>query len=188
MSLYACLKFLYSLPSLGTALNNIVIQGRCRLTDGDKLRLSGVEFSFRSTPLAEIPANRDTDSDTHTYVDPPHTLQDSSVHVTMEMPGFRTPEDHEFVRAVRAAASAVGMDAPVGGWTAACDGGFVARDLGIPTVVAGPGGLNDQAHQVDESVGVAELVAAARWYAALAWRLVGPASSTPAGTAGTAAT
>lgn len=110
------------------------------------------------------------------------------VTVTMEMPGFRTPEDHEFVRAVRAAASAVGMDAPVGGWTAACDGGFVARDLGIPTVVAGPGGLNDQAHQVDESVGVAELVAGARWYAALAWRLVGPATSTPAGTAGTAAT
>jgi acetylornithine deacetylase/succinyl-diaminopimelate desuccinylase-like protein len=55
----------------------------------------------------------------------------------------------------------------------ACDGGFVARDLGVPTVVLGPGSVNDQAHRSDESVGVAELVVAARAYAVTAMRLLG---------------
>ncbi|WP_040157034.1 M20 family metallopeptidase [Mobilicoccus massiliensis] len=100
------------------------------------------------------------------------------ITVTMEMPGFRTPDDHPFVRAVHAAGVEVGLSVPIGGWSAACDGGFVARDLGIPAVVAGPGGLNDQAHQVDESVGIDELVDAARWYASLIVRLLGAA---PAG-------
>ncbi len=31
----------------GTMLNNIVIQGQCRLSDGDVLRLSTVEFAYR---------------------------------------------------------------------------------------------------------------------------------------------
>jgi succinyl-diaminopimelate desuccinylase len=91
--------------------------------------------------------------------------------VTMEMPGFRTPADHPLVaRAVTAVADAGGGTSAVGGWTAACDGGFIARDFGIPTIVLGPGGLNDQAHQVDESVSVAEIVAAARAYALICLR------------------
>ena len=95
------------------------------------------------------------------------------ITVTMEMPGFRTPAQDTFVTAVRGAGRRVGLPVPLSGWSAACDGGFVSRDLGIPTVVAGPGGINDQAHQVDESVGVTELVAGARWYAALIEDLLG---------------
>jgi acetylornithine deacetylase len=49
----------------------------------------------------------------------------------------------------------------------------VARDLSVPTVVLGPGSVNDQAHRTDESVGVAELVLAARAYALTALRLLG---------------
>ena len=96
--------------------------------------------------------------------------------VEMEMPGFRTDPGHPLVAAaVDAIDHAGGGRIDVGGWTAACDGGFIARDVGIPCIVLGPGGLNDQAHQANESVGIDELVIAARAYALLALRIVGQA-------------
>jgi len=96
------------------------------------------------------------------------------VAMSMDMPGFETPSDHPVVVGTDAALRAAGGPRlPLGGWTAACDGGFVARDLGVPTVVLGPGSVNDQAHRADESVGVAELVVAARAYALTALRLLG---------------
>jgi len=92
----------------------------------------------------------------------------------MEMPGFETPEDHPLVRTAHAASVAAGAPArPIGGWTAACDGGFVARDLGVPAIVLGPGSVVDQAHRPDESVSIAELTVAARTYALSALRLTG---------------
>ena len=95
------------------------------------------------------------------------------VAMTMDMPGFETPPDHPVVACTDAALRAAGGPGlPLGGWTAACDGGFVARDLDVPTVVLGPGSVNDQAHRPDESVGVAELVVAARAYALAAMRLL----------------
>ncbi|WP_245953664.1 M20 family metallopeptidase [Arthrobacter silvisoli] len=90
--------------------------------------------------------------------------------VTMEMPGFRTPADHPLVANSVSALADVGVDSAITGWTAACDGGFVSRDLGVPAIVMGPGGLNDQAHQVNESVSISELVAAARAYALMCLR------------------
>ena len=86
------------------------------------------------------------------------------VVVAMEMPGFRTAADHPLVRLA---------GGTPGAWSAACDGGFVARDLGIDCIILGPGGLNDQAHQVDESVGIAELVEATDRYDRLARELLG---------------
>lgn len=94
--------------------------------------------------------------------------------VTMEMPGFRTSADHPLVeRAVAAIADGGGGTSAVGGWSAACDGGFIARDWGIPTIVLGPGSLNDQAHKADESVSVNELLAAARTYTLICLRTLG---------------
>ncbi len=99
---------------------------------------------------------------------------DVEVRMTMDMPGFETPGDHPFVSAVDAAlADAGGPALPLGGWTAACDGGYVARDEGVPVVVLGPGSVQSQAHRADESVGVDELVIAARTYALAALRLLG---------------
>ncbi|MBT0566219.1 M20 family metallopeptidase [Williamsia sp. CHRR-6] len=95
------------------------------------------------------------------------------VAMTMQMPGFRTDRDHPLVTASMQAVSAVGVTPSVGGWTAACDGGFVSRDLGIDCIVLGPGDINTQAHQPDESVAITELVAAAQIYALLALRLLG---------------
>ncbi|MFT3716156.1 MAG: M20 family metallopeptidase [Gordonia sp. (in: high G+C Gram-positive bacteria)] len=82
----------------------------------------------------------------------------------MELPGFVTAADHPLVAATVAALGDEGVSASVGGWTAACDGGYISRDLGVPTVVMGPGDLSGQAHRPDESVSLAELTTAARAY------------------------
>ncbi|WP_228393332.1 M20 family metallopeptidase [Ornithinicoccus hortensis] len=97
------------------------------------------------------------------------------VTMPMDMPGFETSADHPLVRAADSAlATAGGPGLPLAGWTAACDGGFLARDAGVPVVVLGPGSVADQAHRPDESVGVDELLVAARAYALAALRLLGP--------------
>jgi acetylornithine deacetylase/succinyl-diaminopimelate desuccinylase-like protein len=92
----------------------------------------------------------------------------------MEMPAFQTPADCELARTTDAAlADAGGPGLPLGGWTAACDGGYVARDLGVPVVVLGPGSATTQAHRADESVAISELLVAARAYALTALRMLG---------------
>lgn len=91
------------------------------------------------------------------------------VELTMDMPGFATDADDPFVRStVRALDAAGGPGLAPAGWTAACDGGFVARATGAPVVVLGAGSVTDQAHRPDESVGVQELAIASRCYALLA--------------------
>jgi acetylornithine deacetylase len=96
------------------------------------------------------------------------------VAMPMEMPAFQTPADSELALAADAALADVGGPRlPLGGWTAACDGGFVARDLGVPVVVLGPGSATGQAHRADESVAIEELIVAARAYALTALRLLG---------------
>jgi acetylornithine deacetylase/succinyl-diaminopimelate desuccinylase family protein len=92
----------------------------------------------------------------------------------MEMPAFETPADAQLVRSTESARRAAGgPDLPLGGWTAACDGGYIARDLGIPVVVLGPGSVTTQAHRPDESVALHELLTAARTYTLTALRLLG---------------
>ncbi|MHA6799426.1 M20 family metallopeptidase [Bounagaea algeriensis] len=93
--------------------------------------------------------------------------------MTTEMPGFATSSEDGFVRVTDGAVRAAGgPDLPLGGWTAACDGGFVQRGTGVPVVVLGPGSVAEQAHTADESVGVDELHLAARAYALAAMRLL----------------
>lgn len=95
------------------------------------------------------------------------------VSMPMEMPAFETPADSPLARTVGAAvADAGGPTLAPGGWKAACDGGFVARDLGVPVVVLGPGSVTEQAHRPDESVAIEELITAARVYALTALRLL----------------
>ena len=97
-----------------------------------------------------------------------------AVRMTMDMPGFQTPTEHPLVMvATQAVRDAGGPHLPLAGWTAACDGGFIARDAGVPVVVLGPGSVANQAHRADESVALAELLVAARSYALCALRLLG---------------
>jgi acetylornithine deacetylase/succinyl-diaminopimelate desuccinylase family protein len=96
-----------------------------------------------------------------------------TVDMTMQMPGFETrPDHHLVVLAEQAVRDAGGPDLPLAGWTAACDGGFIARDAGVPVIVLGPGSVAEQAHRADESVGLDELLVAARTYALCAMRLL----------------
>jgi acetylornithine deacetylase/succinyl-diaminopimelate desuccinylase family protein len=90
----------------------------------------------------------------------------------MEIPSFELAPGHEVVQGVRAASIDAGApERPVAGWTAACDGGYIMRDAGIPAVVLGPGSVVEQAHRPDESVPIAEVEVAARAYALYAARL-----------------
>jgi len=90
----------------------------------------------------------------------------------MEIPSFEVAPADPLVELVRqAAADAGGPELPVGGWTAACDGGYVMRDAGIPALVLGPGSVVEQAHKPDECVALAELAQAARIYALAMLRL-----------------
>lgn len=96
------------------------------------------------------------------------------VRVTMEMPGFATAPDHPLVTVAVGSVTDAGTATSVGGWSAACDGGFVSRDLGIPSIVLGPGNINTDAHQPDESVAIADLVTAAKAYTLAGLRLLHP--------------
>lgn len=94
--------------------------------------------------------------------------------VDMEMPGFRQSPDSDLVRVARACLTDVGRTALVSGWTAACEGGFFAR-RGLPTIVLGPGDVNNQAHQPNEEVSISDLVSAAQAYTLIGLRLGGAA-------------
>lgn len=102
-----------------------------------------------------------------------------TVSSPMDMPGFETPEDDPLVTAADDAMSLAGRGpAPLQGWTAACDGGFVAQAWGIPVIVQGPGSVAEQAHRPDESVPVSELLVAARGYTRTILALLHPSPST----------
>ena len=84
--------------------------------------------------------------------------------VDMVMPGFRTSEHAPLPVSAQQALRALGHDAAITGWTAACEGGYIARDLQTPTIILGPGDINTQAHQPDEHVVIDHLAIAALAY------------------------
>lgn len=91
--------------------------------------------------------------------------------VDMVMPGFRTDPESPLVHAATRALAAVDVEPRVTGWTAACEGGYMAAHHGCPTIILGPGDINTQAHQPDERVDIVDLVAAARAYARIVLEL-----------------
>jgi acetylornithine deacetylase/succinyl-diaminopimelate desuccinylase family protein len=97
----------------------------------------------------------------------------ASAALLMEIPSFELASDDPLVQLVqRASVDAGAPGRPVGGWTAACDGGYVMRDAGIPAIVLGPGSVADQAHKPDESIDLTEVFLAARIYALAMLRLL----------------
>ncbi|MBL3687532.1 M20 family peptidase [Leucobacter zeae] len=105
--------------------------------------------------------------------------------VDMTMPGFRTPGTSPVARLASEALRELGEPGRQTGWTAACEGGFVAEHHGAPTIILGPGDITGQAHQPDERVSIAQLAAAARAYALTVLRLA-HAHSDPTTEPGTA--
>ena len=91
--------------------------------------------------------------------------------VMLDMPGFKTPEDSLVPLLAQEVMAELGTHSPLTGWTAACEGGFVAQATQSPTIILGPGDINNQAHQPNESVKIDDLLQAAKAYALLALRL-----------------
>lgn len=87
-----------------------------------------------------------------------------ATRLQMEMPGFETEPTHPLVLTAVEALAAEGVAAPVEAWTAACEGGYIARHHGCPTIILGPGDITSQAHQPDERVEISHLATAARAY------------------------
>ncbi|MGJ0204109.1 M20/M25/M40 family metallo-hydrolase [Leucobacter sp. gxy201] len=102
--------------------------------------------------------------------------------VNMEMPGFRTAPGSPVVTTAAAAVAELGRAGRVTGWTAACEGGFIAGFHNVPTIILGPGDINNQAHQPDEHVRIDHLVLAARAYALTVLRLAASANGRAGGT------
>ena len=75
-----------------------------------------------------------------------------------------TPGDHPLVETVRAAATDVRGAGTLGGLNAITDARFLRLDADVPTVVYGPGSIEDDAHTVDESVDRGDLLDAATVY------------------------
>lgn len=97
--------------------------------------------------------------------------------VDMSMPGFLVDEGSMLPRLAREAVERAGGASRIDRWTAACEGGFLARRHGVPTIILGPGEITTQAHQPDESVRIDDLGIAARAYVALALELAAAADA-----------
>ena len=92
-----------------------------------------------------------------------------------DRPWTETPKDDPLVKALeKAYPQILGLPARYGGVPGATDGTFLSAWAGVPIVTVGPG-VREVPHQRDEYVGVADIVRAARLYAAAAvYFLCGP--------------
>jgi acetylornithine deacetylase/succinyl-diaminopimelate desuccinylase family protein len=97
---------------------------------------------------------------------------DVEVDRTVFARAAETDPDHPAVAMVLDAARDRGVDAELVGFNAATDARFLVHDAGVPTLHFGPGSITDDAHTVDESVAVDDLVTAAAVYEAALERLL----------------
>jgi acetylornithine deacetylase len=76
----------------------------------------------------------------------------------------------------------IGADPGVHGWSATCDASILANDGGTPTVIFGPGSIEQAAHRPDESVRIDELYDCAAIYVRTILDLMGvPENNTDGG-------
>lgn len=89
------------------------------------------------------------------------------------LPASLIDERHHLVTELRTVAAGIlAREIPIKPFRATCEAPFLSKNLGIPTVIFGPGGIQ-QAHTADEFVELGQVSAAARIYANLALRLLG---------------
>lgn len=79
---------------------------------------------------------------------------------------------HPAARSVLDATRSVGLDADIVGFDAATDARFLIHDADIPTIHFGPGSLTRDAHTVDESVAIDDLVDTVSVYRTVLERLL----------------
>lgn len=78
--------------------------------------------------------------------------------------GTEIDPEHEFVNIAVDAAATAGIESETVGFNAATDARFLIHDGSVPTVLFGPGSIEEDAHTVDESVCVDDLVSTAETY------------------------
>ena len=100
--------------------------------------------------------------------DPPPTIE----WVVGEVPPAEVAADDPIVKALLEAQRDLGRTGRLGGLDNWHDGATLVVEAGIPSVCFGPGDIQ-QAHGVDESVPVADLVACAQGVAVTAMRFCG---------------
>jgi acetylornithine deacetylase/succinyl-diaminopimelate desuccinylase-like protein len=85
-------------------------------------------------------------------------------NILYSSPALECPKDMPLVQSLRRGIQHfTGHDPGVRGMVATTDAGVLYREMGIPTVVCGPGDLS-QAHQPDEHIEITELYKAAQTY------------------------
>lgn len=87
----------------------------------------------------------------------PFTPDNPDVHFMYRHDSSVLAPDHELPRALLRAAAAAGRPLTVAGMPASCDAWFYNNQLGIPTVVAGPGSLK-VAHSREEQIALADVL------------------------------
>lgn len=85
-------------------------------------------------------------------------------------PPIETPVDTPIVRVAQRVARELELSVEVVGYQQASDGRFFA-EKGIPTILFGPG-QPEVAHSADESIGIDEVISAAKFYALLGERML----------------
>ncbi len=78
--------------------------------------------------------------------------------------GAAVDSDHELVRSLVEAARDVDVETRPIGFNAATDARFLIHDADVPTVLFGPGSIENDAHTVDESIAEDDLYQTARTY------------------------
>jgi acetylornithine deacetylase len=153
----------WSVGTIHGGTGTAMVPDRCRIS-ADRRLLPGESAEDAHAQLEAAVAGLDLGADD----------LGARTELLMEIPSFELGPDHPLVQGVRGASIDAGApEQPPAGWTAACDGGYLMRYAGIPSVVLGPGSVVEAAHRPDESVPVAEVVLAARAYALYAARAVG---------------
>ncbi|WP_324715901.1 M20 family metallopeptidase [Carboxydochorda subterranea] len=133
-----------------------VVPDRCTITLDRRLVPGESPESALAAIEQELRALEASDPDCQARVRVLHHAQPSEVG-----------PDEPIVQAVARVRALLGLQpAPPAGMPGTTDARFLVNQAGIPTVILGPGQL-DQAHTVDESVAVAELEQAALLYAGI---------------------
>ncbi|WP_227380394.1 M20 family metallopeptidase [Haladaptatus halobius] len=96
------------------------------------------------------------------------TVNGQAIEIEFERTVFAraaaVPADHDLVRAILTAADSAGVAADAVGFNAATDARFLVHDAGIPTVLFGPGSIQHDAHTVNESISVRDLLSTVETY------------------------
>lgn len=104
------------------------------------------------------------------------TVRGQSLDVSVERlvfaRGAELDPEHELVDAVVGSAVDAGVESRPVGFNAATDARFLIHDAGVPTVLFGPGSIEEDAHTVDESVDIDDLVSTAETYQNLLERVL----------------